>query len=110
MKEGMKRSRINFNKAVVTADERPLIEEVMSQLSGLSPSDAFITLDFTKTDEGHNGEIQIVSFMRTFKESSSGPTLVPLMEALSKKVMVHIIEWKKHRFGPEAAGEQTRNG
>ena len=93
------KNRIRFNKFVVTIVELQTIERIVKLLSELAPSDAFISVDFNKSNDGFEGNIKISSSMENFAEMSTHPELLPLAENLNSLIMLHIQKWKENRFG-----------
>lgn len=92
------KNRIRFNNLVVSAEDLPKIEKIVKLLTELSPSDAFISVDFVQSMGGFEGKLQLSSPSENFSESANNPGLVELMERLSDLTMVRIEEWRKDRF------------
>lgn len=92
------KNRIYFKNLVVSADDLPKINHLVRTLSDLAPSDAFISIEFTKTESGYAGTMKLSSACHNFTEQSINEDLLPLMQALSKQTMVHINQWKATRF------------
>ena len=96
------KTRISFNKIVVTASELSFIESSVKTLSNLAPSDAIVILEFDKLDDCYTGRVKVSSPATVnFEDRIEGTSLVSLMKELAEMTMVRIDLWKKHRFDAE---------
>ena len=96
------KNRVQFKNLVVSADDLPKINQIIRLLSELAPSDAFISIEFSKADDGFLGTIQLHSPSENFSEEANNLNLVPLMKTLSELSMIHIKEWRKNRFSDDS--------
>jgi hypothetical protein len=92
------KNRIYFKNIVVSAEDLPKINQLVRLLSELSPSDAFIAVEFHKTDDSFTGSIKLTSPSQIFSEEVEGKKLLNMMQELSNLTMVHIDDWKANRF------------
>lgn len=94
------KNRVQFKNLVVSAEDLPKINQIVRLLTELAPSDAFISIEFCKSEAGFSGTLQLNSPSENFSEEADNLALVPLMKTLSDLSMIHIEEWRKNRFNP----------
>jgi hypothetical protein len=92
------KNRVHFKNLVVSAEDLPKINQIIRLLTEFAPSDAFISIEFCKSEFGFSGTLQLNSPSENFSEEATHLDLVPVMTSLSLQSMVHIKKWRENRF------------